>query len=103
MFCMMKFDNCKKLSKATKLSKRVIRLVDSLDCFDVGYNGNALSIAVDAHNITKPFVRIYRTDFGKIHVAKWDDTDHKSAWYKTDVKSQAEALLDAIAWLIERG
>lgn len=102
MFCMMKFDNCKKLSKATKLSKRIIRLVDSLDCFDVGYQNNSLSIAVDANDILKPYARIHRADFGEIQVSLWHHghDDHKTIWYKgTDVKSQAEAILDAIAWL----
>lgn len=100
MLC--KFDNCKKMAKATKLSKRFIRLVNNLGLFDVGYFGGYLTIAEDATTCLKPFVRIKRTNFGKIGVFKWDRVDHETTWYGTDAKSQAEAFCDALAWVNSR-
>lgn len=99
MFCFVKYDNCKKLSKITKLSKRMIRTVDSLDLFDVGYRNHDLVIAVDAHSILSAHANIHRTDFGMIAVHKWCGSDYESTWYGKDAKSQAEAFLDALAWV----
>lgn len=99
MFCFVKYDNCKKLSKITKLSKRMIRTVDSLELFDVGYHNHDLVIAADAHSILSAHVYIHRTDFGMIAVHKWCGIDHESTWYNTDAKSQAEAFWDALAWV----
>lgn len=100
MFCMMKFDNCKKMAKATKLSKRFIRLVNSLGLFDVGYYGDYLTIAEDATTCLKPYARIKRTEYGKIGVFKWDGIDHETTWYESD--AQAEAFWDALAWVNSR-
>lgn len=97
MLC--EFDNCKKLAKATKLSKRFIRLVDNLG-FDVGYSGDYLTIAEDATTCLKPFARIKRTNFGKIGVFKWDGIDHETTWYNPG--EQAEAFCDALAWVNSR-
>lgn len=94
MLC--EFDNIKKMAKATKLSKRLIRLVDNLG-FDVGYFGNYLTIAEDATTCRKPYARIKRTNFGKIGVFKWDGIDHETTWYNPD--AQAEAFCDALAWV----
>ena len=99
MLCIMKFDNCKKLSKITKLSKRMIRTVDSLDMFDVGYDNDSLVIAIDACDIYQSHVYIHRTTFGMIAVHKWHGIDHESTWYDADAKSQAEAFWDALAWV----
>ena len=95
MLC--EFDNCKKMAKATKLSKRLIRLADNLGLFDVGYSGDYLTIAEDATTCIKPFARIKRTNFGKIGVFKWTRVDHETTWY--DFASQADAFLDAISWI----
>lgn len=95
MFCFVKYGNCKKLSKITKLSKRMIRTVDSLELFDVGYRNHDLVIAVDAHSILSAHANIHRTDFGEIAVFKWHGSNHETSWFK----SQAEAFLDALAWV----
>ena len=75
----------------------MIHTVDSLDLFDVGYRNHDLVIAVDAHSILSAHVNIHRTDFGMIAVHKWCGSNHESTWYDAD--AQAEAFLDALAWV----
>ena len=100
---LIKFDNCKKLSKVTKLSKRLIQTVNNIGLFDVGYRedyyADSLVIATDESPIN-PYVVIHRTDWGKIAVHKWHGANHETTWYNTE--SQNYAFIDAITWMYEQ-
>lgn len=99
MFTFMKYDNAKKLSKMTKIKKSIIKTIDLMDLYDVGYDaGKYLIIATNGDNIDMPHVTIKRLDFGKIVVHKCDCgclVDTK--FY--DPTEQEKAVFSALAWL----
>lgn len=89
------YDNCKKVAKATKISKRLVRMADSFP-YDLGFDGRKLIIATDGDNIFAPHVTIGRILFTKEYmVMRWKKADYEAVFYK----SPAEAILDSVSWL----
>lgn len=99
MFTFMKFDNSKKLAKMTKIKKSIIKTVDLMDLYDVGYDDNKyLIIATDADNINMPHIAVKRLDFGEIVIHKCDcGSLVDSKYYKP--ADQEKAIFYAIGWL----
>jgi hypothetical protein len=96
----MKFENVKKLAKTTRLSKRMIRMVDNLGLYDVGIRLNELCIGYDAAMILEPHLTISRTTLGiRVFTVDYDDEGMKNRYFE----SQSEAFMYALMWLSERG
>lgn len=92
----IKYDNVKKISKITRISKRLIRFAYEFD-YDLGYRGHDLSIAFDGNDICKPHVDIRRNSFGLFGCFKFGGTNNETKWFNT----ANEAVLEAMMWLSE--
>lgn len=99
MINFMKFDNCKKLSKMTKIKKSIIKTVDLMGLYDVGYDRDKyLIIATNGENIDMPHIAVKRLDFGEIVIHKCNcGSLVESKYYKPT--EQEKAIFYAIGWL----
>lgn len=96
MFCFVKYDNCKKLSKVTKIRKSLIKIVDNMSLYDVGYiYGEYLIISKDADDIDLPHVLIKRMRWGEIVVHRCKSGVVNSVFYE----DQPKAIFFALEWL----
>ena len=95
----IKYDNSKKLAKITKIKKSIIKTVDLMGLYDVGYDRDKyLIIATNGDNIDMPHVAIKRLDFGEIVIHKCDcGSLVDSRYYKP--ADQEKAIFYALAWL----
>ena len=99
MFTFMKYDNAKKLSKMTKIKKSIIKTVDLMELYDVGYDRNKyLIIATNGKNINMPHIAVKRLDFGEIVVHKCDCGSLVDSKYYNPA-DQEKAILSALGWL----
>lgn len=99
MFTFMEYDNAKKLSKMTKIKKSIIKTIDLMGLYDVGYDRNKyLIIATNGKNINMPHIAVKRLDFGEIVIHKCDcGSLVDSKYYKP--ADQEKAIFYAIGWL----
>lgn len=89
------YDNCKKVAKATKISKRLVRMADAFP-YDLGFDGRKLIIATDGDDIFRPHVTIGRILITKEYfVMRWNRADYEAVCYT----SATEAILDSLSWL----